>query len=369
MPQSQSIDHTNLPIQENVSLTTQTTFGLELRARYFCEASSVAQLIAVLGWAQDNDICYFLLGGGSNTIFADNFYDGLVIKVEIYGRQLIEQNDQSVLIEVGAGEVWDEIVAWSVAQGWSGLELLSAIPGRCGGAPVQNIGAYGQELADVFDSLEAIDTTTMRSVRLSKANCEFAYRTSIFKSHQRGRYIVTAIRLRLSRTKPPLPIYRDLIAFFTEQGIAQPTTQQIRHAVIAIRQTKLPDPKTIPNVGSFFKNPIVTKDQLDQLLLRFPQLDRPRAGWSQKAYWIVDEGHAKISAAWLIEESGLKGYTHKHVKVDDKHALILENTGQAQAQELLELRDLIVNKVFNNFAIKLEVEPDIVSSINSKTPK
>lgn len=369
MPQAQSIDHANLPIQENVSLTTQTTFGLELSARYFCEVSSIEQLLAVLKWAQDNNICYFLLGGGSNTIFADNFYDGLVIKVVIFERQMIEQDDQSVLIEVGAGEIWDEIVAWSVAQGWSGLELLSAIPGRCGGAPVQNIGAYGQELGNIFVSLEAIDTTTMRSVRLSKADCEFAYRTSIFKSHRRGRYIVTTIRLRLSKSSPPMPAYRDLVTLFAEQGITRPTVQQIRQAVIAIRQAKLPDPKTIPNVGSFFKNPIITKDQLDRLLQRFPQLDHPRVGWSQKAYWAVDDEHAKISAAWLIEESGLKGYTHKHVKVDDKHALILENTGQAQAQELLELRDLIINKVFDNFTIKLEVEPDIVSSITSKTPK
>lgn len=369
MSQNQPIKCADLPIQQNVSLKDHITFELDIQARYFCEATSVKQLLEVLSWAGRQNIAYFLLGGGSNTIFANDFYDGLVIKLEITGRKVNEQSDADVLIEVGAGEIWDEIVDWSVTQGWSGLELLSAIPGRCGGAPVQNIGAYGQELANALDSVEAIDTTTMRLVNLQNADCQFSYRSSVFKTSQCGRYIITAIRLRLSKSDPPAPTYHDLVKSFAEQNVTRPTAQQIRQAVIAIRRAKLPDPKIIPNVGSFFKNPIITLAQFAQLLGEFPQIDQLRSGWSQKPYWRIDDSHIKVSAAWLIEQSGLKGFALKHVKVDDKHALILENTGGASSQELLELRDIIINKVSNKFGIALEVEPDIVSSATSRLPK
>ncbi|MCC7289210.1 UDP-N-acetylmuramate dehydrogenase [bacterium] len=353
-------------IQENISLAELTTFKLNVVAEYFGNIATTDQLAAAVAWAKANEITFFILSGGSNTIFDGERYEGLVLHIDIRDYKLLDSYDDDQILEVGAGEDWDEVVARSIDDGLSGLELLSAIPGLCGSAPVQNIGAYGREFDQIFESLDALDTHRNELVQLGKDDCQFSYRTSIFKSTARGRYIITAVRMRLNRRAPDPPTYKDLVRYFGERVIGQPTAMQIREAVISIRQAKFPNPQQVPNVGSFFKNPIIDREHFERLEKTFPQINEPRPGWSQPARWFLPNDQVKIGAGWLIEELDLKGYVHGHVKVDDNHALVLENTGQASSKELLELRDIIVQRVYEKFQIKLEVEPDIVSSATSK---
>jgi len=347
-------------IKKNVSLAEHTTFKIGGTARYFVDVSGIDELLAALNWARTNKVEFFVLSGGSNTVFGEKEYPGLIIHMNIKGYKTISIDDNTVLVEVGAGENWDEVVARTVDEELSGLELLSLIPGLCGSAPVQNIGAYGREFDQIFDSLDAIDTQTNGIVTLDKEACDFKYRSSAFKTSARGRYIITSLRMKLSKTAPPKPGYQDLTTYFDEHDINSPSIQQIRDAVIEIRRAKFPDPTQIPNVGSFFKNPIISRESFDKIAEKYPHINQPRPGWSQPARWFIDDTHVKIGAAWLIEELGLKGFTHKHVKVDDHHALVLENTGGASGEELKELRDIIAQKVEAAFDIKLEVEPDII---------
>lgn len=348
-------------IRRDVSLREFTTMQIGGLARYFVEVGSATELKEAFEWAELHKHKFFILGGGSNTVFSDEGFDGLIIRVMILGFEMHDHGEDQVDVTIGAGEDWDRAVAWTVNKNLSGLELLSLIPGNCGSAPVQNIGAYGQEFDQVFVSLKAFDTQTKRVVTLSKSDCGFSYRSSNFKTTLKNRYIITAVTLRLSRLAPSSPQYRDLMMYFTDHAIVQPTLEQIRSAVIAIRQSKIPDPRTVPNSGSFFKNPIVSRAEYDRILAKFPAIDEAPKGWAQAPRWFLPNSQVKLAAAWFIMTLGLRGYKHGQAQVDSHHALVLENTGQASARELQELRDIIIERVQKEFGITLETEPEIVS--------
>lgn len=350
-------------VDQNVSLAQLTTFKLGGVARYVASINSVEELTDCLAWIERENLKHFILSGGSNTVFGDDGFDGVIIRMEIKGFTVDKDHADYAVVKVGAGEVWDETVARCVKLGLSGIEALSLIPGLCGSAPVQNIGAYGQELSQTLSSVEALDQTASppKLVQLSNANCHFSYRDSIFKSSAKGRYIITSITLKLSKQPPAKPVYHDLVEYFAQRHIDQPTLNQIRQAVIEIRQRKLPDPAKIPNAGSFFKNPIISRRQFSELARRYPELDRTPPGWSQPPRWEVGGNQIKLSAARLIELAGFsKGFAHGHAKIDDRHTLVLENIEGHSAADLFALKNEIINQVMAKFDIVLETEPVIV---------
>lgn len=339
----------NFKLQKDINLSELTTFKIGGNCKYFVEISSVDQLPDVFEWLKANNLPYFILSGGSNTIFGDNQFPGLVLKISIKGFSIVKNSNNHTTIKVAAGEDWDKTVAKAVELGLSGIEALSHIPGLAGTAPVQNIGAYGQDIKNVIESVEAYNTKTGHNVSLSNSECKFGYRDSIFKSSSKGLYIITATILKLSKSMPKIPNYPDVINYFDTNKLTTPTLQQIREAIIAIRSSKLPDPQEIPNAGSFFKNPIIGKEVLVNLQSSHPKIK-----------FFAYQDKFKLSAAWLIEHSGLKGKALGHVRVDPNHALVLENTGGASQREVLELVKNIQDKVNNKFGILLEPEPVIV---------
>ncbi len=352
----------NFKLEENVSLKDLTTFKLGGQARYLARVLSVKELADCLKWAAQQKLAYFILSGGSNTIFSDSGFDGLIIKIEISGIEVVKDDPGSSLVKAGAGEIWDDVVRRSVELGLSGIESLSLIPGLTGSAPVQNIGAYGQEISQTLVEVEAYDNIKGKMTTLSNADCGFAYRDSIFKSNARGRYIITTITLKLSKLPPQIPQYEDLKSYFAEHKISSPSLVQIRQAVIAIRKRKLPDPTITPNAGSFFKNPIITKAEFEVLLQKYPVLGQKPAGWPQPPRWFLDGGRVKLSAARLIELAGLtKGYRLGTAQIDVKHTLVLENIGGQSSSDLFRLKDEIISRVQDKFDITLEPEPTIIS--------
>lgn len=348
-------------LNENVDLKTLSTFKLGGTARYVAEVTSATELSACLDWVRQQKLAYFVLGGGSNTVFSDQGFNGVIVKIDIKNFTIIKEDETSATIQVGAGEIWDEVVARCVELKLAGIEALSLIPGLAGSAPVQNIGAYGQEISQCLEGVEAYDTKTRKIVTLTAAGCKFAYRDSIFKSSHKGRYIITALELKLLKRPPRKPTYQDLVKYFADHRITQPSLAQIRTAVITIRRHKLPNPDKIPNAGSYFKNPLITRQQFDQLIMAHPELNDTPPGWSQPPRWFVDDNMVKLSAARLIELAGFhKGQRHGRIKIDDKHTLVLENTGQAKSSELFELTEAITRQVKTKFDIVLKPEPVIV---------
>ena len=351
----------NFKLEKNVSLKRLTTFKLGGEARYVAYIHSVEELVSCLDWAREQKLEYFILSGGSNTVFGDKGFGGVVIRIEIKGFEVIKSDADQATVKIGAGEVWDNAVKKCVDLGFSGIESLSLIPGLAGSAPVQNIGAYGQEISQTLVEVGAFDTKKHRMTTLSNSDCAFSYRNSTFKSTAKGRYIITSITLSLSKHAPSMPNYKDLIRYFEEKQISQPSLQQIRTAVIDIRRHKLPDPDKTPNAGSFFKNPIISVSEFEELARKFPELNEKPAGWPQPPRWFLDDGTVKLSAARLIELAGLnKGYSIGHAKIDDKHTLVLENIGGDSSVELFELKNEIIDKVKAKFGITLEPEPVII---------
>ncbi len=340
----------NFDLQEHVNLAELTTFKIGGTARYFTEVTKPEQLHAIFEWLHEKELPYFILSGGSNTIFDDGEFPGLVIKISIMGIEKQNETETEVEVNVGAGENWDKLVASTVTQGFAGIEALSGIPGQAGTAPVQNIGAYGQEVKNVIKQVEAFDTQSLTLVQLGNTDCHFSYRNSIFKSSQKGRYIITAVLFKLSKQAPQVPEYKDVIEYFAKHEITQPTLQQIRDAVLEIRSHKFANPAEIPNAGSFFKNPIIDGKQAKELQTKFNDI---------KMFEMPD-GHYKVFAGWLIEQAGLKGKQLNKVQVDPHHALVLENTGGASQKDLKELVSTIQEAVKNKFGIQLDPEPEIV---------
>lgn len=292
-----------------------------------------------------------ILGGGSNILFVGDVA-GSVILNRVTGRKIIKDSDNVVLVEACGGENWHQLVLWSLEQGLSGIENLSLIPGLAGAAPMQNIGAYGVELADVFDSLQALDLETGEFREFDRSDCQFAYRGSRFKSTDAGRFLITRIRLRLQREFTPRLAYAGLNEELQSMGIELPGAKQLSDAVIRIRQRKLPDPEITANAGSFYKNPIVESAVANLLKKTFSELPM----------YAAENGKVKLSAAWMIEHCGWKGHREGDAGVSKQHALVLVNYGNASGRQLLDLANTIGESVKSRFGIDLKPEPRIIQS-------
>ena len=334
-------------ILEHYPLHDLNTFGFPAVARYFTEAHSTEDIIAALEFVEAQDLPLLVLGEGSNVVLADNL-PGLVLKLASSLVEVVDEADKSVIIRVAAGENWQQLVSWSLSHGFYGIENLSLIPGSVGAAPVQNIGAYGVELRDVFHSLEAVDRQTRKLVTLTADDCRFGYRDSIFKGEARGRYIICYVTLTLS-TEPTVNAQYGAIAAEVERVREELTPQAVSDAVCRLRRAKLPDPAEIGNAGSFFKNPIIENGQCDELRQRFPDL---------VAYPDLS-GYSKLAAGWLIEQCGWKGFREADIGVHAKQALVLVNYGGGQARNLLDLAERIRSSVQQHFGVTLEMEPTI----------
>jgi len=274
----------------------------------------------------------------------------VVLKVEVRGRRLIEERRDAWIVEAGAGENWHDTVAWTIEQGWPGLENLALIPGSVGAAPVQNIGAYGVELRERFESLDVVDLVTGRSATLSLDACHFGYRDSVFKHSLAGKSVITRVRFRLPRPWKPVLGYLELERKVAETGITQPDAQTILEWVCAIRRAKLPDPAQIGNVGSFFKNPVVSAEQCRDIIGRDPEV----------VHYPLPDGSVKLAAGWLIDACGWKGKSIGRAGVYEKQALVLVNRGGASGAEVLTLARAIQESVYGRFGIRLEPEPVVV---------
>ena len=351
-----------LKIDENVDIKKYCTLKIGGTFRYFCIIKNIDELNEAISFAKEKNLKTFILGGGSNLVFNDSVLDFLVLKIEILGFEIITETDQYVDIKVGAGENWDTFVARTVSMNLSGIEALSAIPGTVGATPVQNVGAYGQEVKDTIVSIDVCEIpivsmhenieTTLKT--LDSEDCVFGYRDSIFKNETaRGVYMILFVKFRLSKKAPTTPNYPGVKKYFEDKGITNPTLLEIREAIISIRSTKLPDPKIIANVGSFFKNPIVKREVAEDLKKINPSL----------AIFELNpilESFVKIPAGWLLEQSGLKGKSFGSVSVYDKNALVLVNNGDATFADLENVKNQIIQTVYDKFGITLEPEPEFV---------
>lgn len=316
-------------------------------ARFMTDATTPDEVAELCRHAKANNIPIFILGGGSNTVAKDEGFQGLVIRNRIMGFTKVTDDDQSTTFEIGAGEIWDEVVKRTVELNLSGCEAMSAIPGTAGAAPVQNIGAYGQELAETLVSLNAYDIQDDRQVTLSSEDCGFSYRHSIFRGEAAGRYVITSITLRLHKTIPTPPFYDALQKYFDEKGETFFTAQTVRDSVMSIRFEKLPDPTQKPNSGSFFKNAIVEEWQLEGLLKDYP--DMPHFDLGNKTY--------KVPTGWLIEQCGFKGKLLHGMRVHDKNCLVLINESATSYQDLAAAREEIHGAVRDRFRISITQEP------------
>jgi UDP-N-acetylmuramate dehydrogenase len=336
-------------LHERFALREFNTFGVEARARWFCCVRTADELAALAAEPKLAGLPRLVLGGGSNLLLTRDF-DGLVIKVEVPGVRELGEADGAWQVEVGAGENWHATVERLLAMGRPGLENLALIPGNCGAAPIQNIGAYGLELAERFAGLTAWDFETQKEVRMSAADCDFGYRDSAFKHALHGRRAILSINLALPRQWQPVAGYADVAHELQARDIARPQPHDIFDAVVAIRRRKLPDPAAIGNAGSFFKNPIVSREKHRSLIAHYPSL----------ASYPLPGGRVKLAAAWLIDAAGLKGVTRGRAGVYEKQALVLVNRGGATGAEILALAREVQEKVAEKFGLWLEPEPVIV---------
>ena len=338
-----------MQIETGVSLKPHNTFGLPAVARTLVRVASDADVRQVVDHPELGRAPKFVLGGGSNIILTRDMPQ-LVLKVEVRGMRLVEERTGAWIIEAGAGENWHDFVAWTIAHGWPGLENLALIPGTVGAAPVQNIGAYGVELKDRFESLDAVDLVTGRSVTLRESICAFGYRDSVFKHSLANRSVITRVRFRLPRPWQPVIGYLDLERKIADTGIAAPSAQQIFDWICAIRRAKLPDPALVGNAGSFFKNPVVTPEQCRDIIGRDPEI----------VHYPMPDGSVKLAAGWMIDACGWKGKSVGKAGVYEKQALVLVNRGGAIGSEVMTLARAIQESVYGRFGIRLEPEPVVV---------
>ncbi len=340
-----------MDIQQQVSLRSCNTLALDQCADYFVCVETVAELEQAWAFAREQGIPVRVIGDGSNLVLSDD-YRGLIIQNNLRGIELNEasgeEQDDKVIIKVAAGENWHNFVAHCLQQHWYGLENLALIPGRVGAAPIQNIGAYGVEIQQFVESVEAFDTELSKLVILDNSACGFTYRDSLFKQ-QPGRYLITALNLRLSKRANINLSYQILADYFQGQDADNVTPQQVFAAVVEIRQQRLPNPAEQPNAGSFFKNPIVTAGHYQTLKEKYPDL---------VAYEFGD--NYKLAAGWLIDRAGWKGYREGDVGVFERQALVLMNHGNAKGADILQLAEKIAADVREKFSVELEIEPTIL---------
>jgi len=342
-----------LMVESGVSLRDLNTFGLPAVARRLVRIAGDVDVRRVLDHPELGRMPKLVLGGGSNLVLTRD-PEAVVMRVEVKGRRLVEERDDAWIVEFGAGESWHEAVAWTIEQGWPGLENLALIPGTVGAAPVQNIGAYGLELKDRFESLDAVGLITGRCVTLDARACAFGYRDSVFKhagtGGLAGKCLITRVRLRLPKPWQALLGYLDLERRMAESGNHQPDARTIFDWVCAIRRDKLPDPAHIGNAGSFFKNPVVTPEQCRDIIARDPHI----------VHYPLADGSCKLAAGWLIDACGWKGKTVGHAGVYEKQALVLVNRGGATGAEVVTLARAIQESVYGRFGIRLEPEPVVI---------
>ena len=338
-----------LDVQTRASLREHNTFGLPAVARTLVRLKSEADVRRVVDHPEYGLAPKLVLGGGSNLVLTRDI-DSVVLKVEIMGRRLLHDAADAWVVEAGAGENWHGLVAWTIEQGWPGMENLALIPGSVGAAPVQNIGAYGVELKDRFDSLDAVDLVTGRNFTLNAAECHFGYRDSVFKQHLAGKSLITRVRFRLPKPWQPVLGYLDLERKMAETGNTAPDARTVFDWICAIRRAKLPDPAVIGNAGSFFKNPVVSEEQCRDIIGRDPEI----------VHYALPDGSVKLAAGWLIDACGWKGKSVGRAGVYEKQALVLVNRGGASGAEVVTLARAIQESVYGRFGIRLEPEPIIV---------
>ena len=336
-----------MDVMTNISLKQYTTMKLGGGARYMATADSASDVVSLYRNARKENLPIFVLGGGSNVITHDEVFEGIVLLNKIKGFEVISETDETTDVKIGAGEVWDEVVEKSIGLGLQGIEAMSGIPGTAGAAPVQNVGAYGQEIADTLISLEAYDSKTDTIVTISADECDFSYRNSIFRDKEKGRYCILNIILRLNKAEPKPPYYASLQRYIDENDIREVNLSVIRVAVLNIRSEKLPDPAELPSAGSFFKNALVEKWKLEELQKEYNDIPN----------YAMSDGRYKIPTGWLIDKAGLRGYRSHGMRVYEKNALVLVNDSATGYDDLAAIREEIVQIVFDKFGIKIEQEP------------
>nr|WP_121186655.1 UDP-N-acetylmuramate dehydrogenase [uncultured Pseudomonas sp.] len=336
----------SLQLQSQVSLKPFNSFGVDVRAQLFAEAHSDADVREALAYATAHDVPLLVIGGGSNLLLTADI-PALVLRMATRGIRLISDDGNRVVIEAEAGEPWHPFVQHTLAQGFSGLENLSLIPGTVGAAPMQNIGAYGVEIKDVFAGLTALDRQTGELRDFSLEECNFAYRDSLFKQ-QPGRWLILRVRFKLDRAAHLHLEYGPVRQRLTEQGIEQPTPSDVSRAICSIRSEKLPDPAVLGNAGSFFKNPLVSAALVEQIKAQHPDL----------VAYAQPDGQVKLAAGWLIERAGWKGFREADAGVHKLQALVLVNYGTATGLQLLELAQRIQKDIAERFNVELEMEPN-----------
>lgn len=341
-----------MKIINNASLKDLNTFGVNAKSKYLAEIHNLDDIEALLEWKTQNDLPTLLLGGGSNLLFKNDF-EGLVAKICLAGKDIAEEDDDFTYVSVAGGENWHDFVRWLVEQSLAGLENLSLIPGTVGAAPIQNIGAYGVELADHFQSLQAIDLENGNIHEFDKEQCQFGYRESFFKSQTLDKLLITSVTFAL----PKQPSWKMGYSGVREvlEGI-EPTAKLISDAIIGLRQSKLPDPTKIGNAGSFFKNPVLSIDEWDALKTNHPDIP----GYSQNSLLADGSTTMKTSAGWLIDQCGWKGYRNGDAGVSDMHALVIVNHSQASGTELWAVAQDIMKSVEDKFGLLLEPEPRVI---------
>jgi UDP-N-acetylmuramate dehydrogenase len=339
-----------MQIRENISLKPYNTFGIDVNAKYFSVFQNGDQIEELLEYSKSmTQHVKLILGGGSNILFTRHF-DGLVMKNEIGGIEIVKEDDEYVYVKAGAGENWHKLVMYCVDNGYCGIENLSLIPGNVGASPMQNIGAYGVEVKDIFYELEAYHIYDNTSIKFTLPDCEFGYRESVFKRKYKGQFIITSVTYRLKKQPVFNTSYGAIQQELENMKIKELSIKAISQAVINIRSSKLPDPKIIGNAGSFFKNPKVSKTVLEELKEIFPSMPS----------FSFDETHVKVPAGWLIEQCGWKGYRKNDAGCYEKQALVLVNFGNATGNEIYNLSEEILQSVKNKFGIELEREVNVI---------
>ncbi len=337
-----------MKIEHNYNLIKLNTFGISVNAKYFTEINTEAELAELFQTTEFKDNKKLFLGGGSNVLFTQDF-DGLVVLNKLKGKEILSEDTKSVLIKCMGGEIWHDLVNFTVERGWWGIENLSLIPGTVGAAPMQNIGAYGAELKNTLESVEAFDISTGTKRIFNREECELGYRDSVFKNKLKDKYFISAITLKLSKIEKKNISYKVLQAHLEKNQIEVKNSKDISQAVSEIRRSKLPDPAVIPNAGSFFKNIFLEKEKMGELLKIYPEMP-----------YFEEDGVVKIPAAWLIEQAGWKGKRLGKVGVHDKQALVLVNHGGAEGREIQELAKKIIDSVYEKFKIILIPEVNVI---------
>lgn len=354
-----------MKFEENVPLAEYTTMRVGGPARYLTHIKNKEELVEAVEFAKEKDLEIMIIGGGANTVFSDQGYGGLVIINEIKGVE-VSEDGQGVLVKAGSGEIWDDVVKKSVELDLTGIEAMTMVPGTVGAAPVHNIGCYGQELSETFVVLEAYDRKEEKFVELTKEDCGFGYRTSVLRfdhpKSEEGRYIVVSVTMKLKKGSMEAPFYKDLEAYFKENNISDFSPTNVRRALIHIRTNKLPDPKEVANSGSFFRNPVVSKEKFNQIEKKEPSINDSPEGWPQPPRWFLPDGSVKIAAGWLVEQAGYSSHSDEETGMATwpTQNLTIVNKKAKSAGDVIKFKDDIKRKVKNKFGIDLEEEVRVI---------